>query len=146
MKRYVLGPVSDFPPGSRRRVEVGKKAIAVFNEGGKLYALKDICPHMGARLSEGSIWSEVTSTGPGDYRLCAARKFVRCPWHGWEYELETGQSSYDPVRDRVRAYAVSVESGGALAEPQDESGRVDGPYVADTYRISLEDDYVVVEA
>jgi 3-phenylpropionate/trans-cinnamate dioxygenase ferredoxin subunit len=71
--------------------------------------------------------------------FCAGRH-VRCGWHGWEYDLRTGQSSYDPEHDRVRAYEVSVEHGDALAD-----GRRPGPYVAETVPISIEDDYVVVE-
>lgn len=145
MKRHVLGPVADFPPGVTRRVEVAGKAIAVFHEGGKFYALRDVCPHMGARLSDGDVWSAIDSTGPGKYDVCPGRLFVRCPWHGWEYELATGQSSYDPLKDRVRAYAVSVEPGGELSGGRSDSGRVDGPYVAETYSVSVENEYLVVE-
>lgn len=142
---FVIGRLDAFPPGSRSRVVIGGKAIAVFNEGGRLYALRDVCPHMGAHLSAGSVWSGVTASRPGDYTYCSEQKFVRCPWHGWEYELATGRSSYDPDKDRVRAYEIGVASGGDLAAESDESGRVSGPYVAETYRIVIDDEYVVIE-
>jgi nitrite reductase/ring-hydroxylating ferredoxin subunit len=145
MSRVVLGTVDEFPPGTSRGVEVGGKTIAVFHEGGRFYALRDVCPHMGARLSAGVVWSALKSTGPGQYQLCAERKFVRCPWHGWEYELATGQSWYDPVKDHVKAYEISVERGSELAPTRDGLGWAEGPYTAETYRIAVEDRYVVIE-
>ena len=61
---------------------------------------------------------------------------IRCPWHGWEFDLRTGQSWFDPERTRVRSYRVTVENAG---EP------VPGPYVAERYGVTVEDSYVVVD-
>jgi nitrite reductase/ring-hydroxylating ferredoxin subunit len=147
--RYVIGAIDEFPPGSQRRVEVGRRAIAVFNAGGRLYALRDVCPHQGAPLSCGVVLGQLQASAPGDYQYDAGTKYVRCPWHGWEYNLETGQSSYDPQHDRVRAYSVTLEHGSELqldAEGDEEGGgRKPGPYTAEAFPISVEDDYVVVE-
>jgi hypothetical protein len=60
----------------------------------------------------------------------------RCPWHGWEFDIHTGQSWCDPSKLRVKTYPVSVEPGADL---------VKGPYVAETYPVTVEDDYVLVE-
>jgi nitrite reductase/ring-hydroxylating ferredoxin subunit len=143
MARHVVGPLESFPPGSQRRVEIGRRAIAIFNDSGRLYALKDVCPHQGAPLSHGVVLGQVRASGPGEYEYKPDCRYVRCPWHGWEYNLETGESSYDPKHDRVRAYDVSVEPGAALA--QEGSERVAGPYVAETVPISVENEYVVLE-
>jgi 3-phenylpropionate/trans-cinnamate dioxygenase ferredoxin subunit len=62
---------------------------------------------------------------------------VKCPWHGWEFDIRTGRSWCDPSRLRVRQYPVSVQPGAKLAE---------GPYVAETFAVRLEDNYVLVEA
>ena len=140
MPKYVVAPVDEMPPGSQHRVEVAGRAIAIFNVDGDFFALRDLCPHQGAALSGGIVIGEVTADRAGRYEYCAG-KHVRCPWHGWEYDLSTGRSSYDPERDRVRAYEVTVEHGDVLTE----GGRVPGPYVAETVPVSVEDDYVVVE-
>jgi nitrite reductase/ring-hydroxylating ferredoxin subunit len=146
MARHVVGPLQEFPPGSQRRVEIGRRAIAIFNAGGRLYALRDVCPHQGAPLSRGVVLSQVRATVPGEYEYDPGCKYVRCPWHGWEYNLETGQSSYDPEHDRVRAYSVTVEEGSKLeADDEAVSGRKPGPYTAETFQVSVENDYVVVE-
>jgi nitrite reductase/ring-hydroxylating ferredoxin subunit len=134
--KFVVGPVSSLPPGTQQRVEVEGRGIAVFNVEGEYYALRDVCPHQGAHLSAGVVCGELRADRPGEYRFDAGRRHVKCPWHGWEYDLATGQSWYDPDGDRVRSYPVAVEPGREL---------LPGPYVAETVPVSVEDDYVVIE-
>ena len=64
-------------------------------------------------------------------------EIIRCPWHGWEFDLRTGKSRCDPKRTWVKSYPDEREPGGRLAE---------GPYVAETFEVSVEDDYVIIEA
>jgi 3-phenylpropionate/trans-cinnamate dioxygenase ferredoxin subunit len=122
-------------------VEVEGRGIAVFNTDGVFFALRDVCPHQGARLSAGQMVGTLTADRPGCYEYESDRKLVRCPWHGWEYELATGRSWFDPEHNRVRPYPVSVEKGKSLVG----GGRQPGPYEAETIRISVEDDYIVIE-
>ena len=61
---------------------------------------------------------------------------LRCPWHGWEFDIRNGQSWFDPKRFRIRSYPVVVESGAELHK---------GPYVAETFPVHIEDNYVIVE-
>ena len=63
-------------------------------------------------------------------------EIIRCPWHGWEFDIRTGQSYCDPKRFRARGYPVNVEPGSSV---------VKGPYVAETIAVSVESDYVVVD-
>ena len=71
-------------------------------------------------------------------RLQLERKgeFLRCPWHGWEFDIRTGQSWCDPADLKVRQFKVAVEPGEEL---------VKGPYLAETFAIMVEQDYVVVD-
>jgi nitrite reductase/ring-hydroxylating ferredoxin subunit len=142
MRRVIVGPVEMIPPGTQRRVAVGGRAIAIFNVAGTLRAVRDVCPHQGAELSAGKVVGSVSASQPGDYEYDATRALVRCPWHGWEFDLATGQSWCDPLRQRVRPYEVSVEHGEELLPDME---RQPGPYVADTIPISVENDYIVVE-
>jgi nitrite reductase/ring-hydroxylating ferredoxin subunit len=67
---------------------------------------------------------------------------LACPWHGWEYDLATGQSFLGPGEPRVKSYDVTVERGDRV-----EGGdRVPGPYVAETFPVHVEEDYVVIDA
>ncbi len=42
---HVVGNLSNFPEGSHRVVRVGRREIGVFNIGGELYGLPNVCPH-----------------------------------------------------------------------------------------------------
>jgi nitrite reductase/ring-hydroxylating ferredoxin subunit len=143
VQRHVIGPISQFPPGTKRQVMVGTRAVAVFNVDGRLYALRDQCPHQGASLSAGTLVSEIRAELPGHYRFDPSHKCIRCPWHGWEYDLETGQSYYDPEHDRVRAFEIVVESSETCQHAA-PPGRQPGPFTAETVRVASEDDHVVL--
>src|SRR6202044_745381 len=112
------------------------REIGVFNIGGAYYALLSKCPHKGAELCKGSIVSRVTSDEPGQYNMIPDSEMIRCPWHGWQYDLRTGQSWCDSDNVSLRKYAVSIESGEGLLK---------GPFVAESYPISVDENYVVVE-
>ena len=135
MSKHVVAPAREFPPGSRKRVTVGGRSIAVFNIGGELFALLDRCPHKGGSLCEGKLTGLVQSPQPGVYSYSRAGEILRCPWHGWEFDVRTGKSHCDPERVRAKSYPVTVEPGGELAE---------GPYEVETFAISIEQEYVVL--
>jgi len=118
--------------------------VAVFNVDGNFFALRDVCPHQGAALSAGQVVHCVQARKPGCYEWDPSTPFLRCPWHGWEYDLKTGQSWSGS--SRVRSFPVSVQSGDVLAGAMiDGSDRVPGPYVAETIVVSVENDYVVLD-
>jgi nitrite reductase/ring-hydroxylating ferredoxin subunit len=141
---FVVGPVELLPPGTQRRVDVDGRAIAIFNVDGAFYALRDICPHQGGPLSSGHLVHAVTAPRPGCYAIDPETTLVRCPWHGWEYELATGQSWVGATR--VRTFPVSVETLSEREDHPDTSvQRVRGPYIAETLPITVEGDYVVID-
>lgn len=136
MGRHVVARAADIPPGSRKLVMVGGRDVVVFNVKGEFFALSDQCPHKGGHLSQGKLTGLVESGEPGSYRYSRRGEIVRCPWHGWEFDIRTGRSWCDPRRMRLMQYSVSVEPGAKLVE---------GPYVAETFKVAVEDDYVVIE-
>jgi len=137
MSKHVVAPVDEIPPGGRKLVNAGGRAVVVFNLGGEFFALSNRCPHKGGSLCHGRLTGLVQSSQPGEYDYSRLGEIIRCPWHSWEFDIRTGKSWCDPQRLRVRNYAVSVEAGTTLVE---------GPYVAETFPVSVENDYVVVEA
>ena len=148
MPKYAVAREGAIADGKRLIVEVAGRSIGIFRIDDRYYALRNRCPHNGGPLCQGSpVFSLIEARRPGDYRVDADRKFVVCPWHGWEYDIATGQSYFDPVGSRVRAYAVSVVSGAALAEvePTTPSERIKGPYVAETYEVAVSDSLIVID-
>jgi len=136
VKRQVVARAGDVAPGQCKIVNVAGREIGVFNVDGRYFALANRCPHEGGPLCQGRIVALVQSDGPGHYALTRDREFLRCPWHGWEFDIRTGQSWCDPKSTRARQFQVTVEAGEKL---------VKGPYVAETFPVSVEEDYLVVE-
>ena len=147
MSRHIVANVDDIPPGKRMLVNVKGREIGIFNVDGEYLAISNRCPHEGASLCKGRIVGLVESSEPGSYQFSRRGELLRCPWHGWEYDVKTGQSWYDPVHPRVRQYPVAIETGRVLVEDPDAPapGFQKGPYVAETYPVSVDETYIVVE-
>jgi nitrite reductase/ring-hydroxylating ferredoxin subunit len=137
MAGYVVATIDEIPPGQRKLVEVSGRAIVVYNLGGEFFALNNRCPHRGGGLFHGIQTCFVESKEPGQYSHSRRGEMVKCPWHGWEFDIRTGKSWCDPSRFRIRQYPVSVRPGTELME---------GPYRAETFPVRVESNYVVVEA
>ncbi|MFN8524906.1 MAG: Rieske (2Fe-2S) protein [Chloroflexota bacterium] len=166
MARYVVGLVEDIPPGTKKILEIAGRSIGVYNVGGEFFALLNRCPHQAGPLCAGHAQGQLKPAGVGVYDYSRPGEMVRCPWHAWEFDLRTGQSWFDPDRFRVRSYDVVVAPGSELETPppanpgttpaelaattppdapRDDSGLVKGPYVAETFPVSVERQYVLVE-
>lgn len=135
-RRHVICHVSELPPGTRKIVHVGHRSIGIFNLDGEYYALRSQCPHQRAPLCEGAVVSRALPSPPGTYRYSAKKEIIRCPWHGWEFDIRTGQSVFNPHRVRVKAYDVKVE-------PAEE---VQPDPSVETFPVKVEAEYVVLYA
>ncbi len=147
MAKHVVARTSDLQSGARKVVEIAGRSIGVFNVNGEYFALRNSYPHQGGLLCEGRLSGFLQASLPGEYLYSRPGEMLRCPWHGWEFDVRTGQSWFDPARTRVRSYHVDIVPGSALNNETDasEPGLVPGPYIAETYPVSVEQDYVVVE-
>jgi nitrite reductase/ring-hydroxylating ferredoxin subunit len=97
----------------RAVVRVGGREIGVVRDPatGTLHAVRNRCPHSGAPLCLGLVVDRAVGR-PGAYER-SGRPVLRCPWHGWEYDLETGRCVDDPGL-RAAVYPVRVENGRVL--------------------------------
>ena len=114
--RHRIGSQADFPLGSCNVVELEGRSIAVWNSGGKFYALRNSCPHMGAPLNYGTVSGTMLPSGVKEYCYGMDGLVLRCPWHGYEFSLETGEPLFGESTQRVVSYRVSVEGGDVFVE------------------------------
>jgi nitrite reductase/ring-hydroxylating ferredoxin subunit len=82
--------------------------------------------HEGASLCKGRVVGLVEASEPGPYQYSRRGELIRCPWHGWEFDLRTGKSWCEPDRSKVRSYELKVEPGVALVEGGTSGGDVPG--------------------
>ena len=108
--RVVACLASELPPGARKLVEHGRHRVAVFNVGGRLHAVSNRCPHHGGPLCHGRIGGTRLPSDSLEYEWGMAGRVPTCPWHGWQFDLETGAALFDPAVG-VPVYPVAVERG-----------------------------------
>jgi 3-phenylpropionate/trans-cinnamate dioxygenase ferredoxin subunit len=136
MTRHVVAAVGEIAPGGHKVATLSGREIVVYNVHDEYFALINRCPHEGAALCYGPVVPRFVSRRPGEYHLERHGEMLRCPWHGWEFDIRTGQSWCHPDSVKARSYPVEVVPGEAL---------VKGPYMAETVPVTIENEYVVVE-
>ncbi len=87
--------VDEVPPGTVKSVTAGDEPIALANCDGSFYATQGTCLHLEGPLGEGMLDEGC---------------LLRCPWHGWTYDVRTGKNDFD-LAIELRTYEVQVEDG-----------------------------------
>jgi 3-phenylpropionate/trans-cinnamate dioxygenase ferredoxin subunit len=102
--------------------ETGGRALVVVRTPQGVRVLRGLCPHQGALLSGGVLCGHSSAGQIGEYRYERQGEIVRCPWHGWEFDCETGSSLHDPNGTRIAFYESHICDGyvclGSSCEPR----------------------------
>ena len=73
--------LEELAPGAAKEIVAEGRMVALFNVDGEIYALDGVCPHQGGPLGQG----------------CLEGTVVTCPWHGWQFDVRTGQHQLNPT-------------------------------------------------
>jgi nitrite reductase (NADH) small subunit len=71
---------NEIPPGAIREFQIGGQSVALAHVDGKFFAINNVCLHRGGPLGEGEL----------------DRQVVTCPWHGWQFDVTSGQLLTNP--------------------------------------------------
>jgi nitrite reductase/ring-hydroxylating ferredoxin subunit len=93
-KDVLAGTVKEIPEGERKIIQVDGLSIGVFHHRGGWYALRNSCLHRGGPVCTGSLEGDT----------------LTCPWHGFQYNIVTGQLLVDPSA-KLDLYPVAVQDG-----------------------------------
>lgn len=110
-QELVVGRAGDLPVGSSKIVQIDKISVGIFHLADGFFALRNQCPHQGAPLCLGSIHG--THRPGAEFDPALEGRVLRCPWHGWEFDIKTGKGLYD-AKGRVASYSVRVNESGEL--------------------------------
>jgi nitrite reductase (NADH) small subunit len=105
-----VGSVEELERAGHLVARIGGREVGVVRDsvGGHPVGVRNRCPHSGAPLCLGTVRQRVIGT-PGHYAL-TGEPVLRCPWHGWEFDLETGRCR-DDASMRVALYPAEVRDG-----------------------------------
>lgn len=114
--KHTLFPLDELECGAIRAVAIGRiKIVVIRTSQGDLHALRDRCPHRGGPLSRGLLQYRVEGDDVETLTL-SDDCVLRCPWHGHEFDVQTGRCLADPTGMRVRAYEIGVEDGMVVVD------------------------------
>jgi nitrite reductase (NADH) small subunit len=105
----------DVPRGGVKVVSVGNVEISLFNVGGKIFAYRNACPHAGAPICAGKITGTSPACDVYHYGWGRSGEILRCPWHGWEFDLLTGEHLV-ANSVRLRRYPVTIRDHAVYLE------------------------------
>lgn len=120
--RHVVCNVSDVPAGGRVLVQLGRISVGIFNIGGQILAIRNLCPHALTPIFEGAICGAVISDVPHERHLAFEGRILKCPWHGWEFVLPEGVTLTHPEK-RLLMYPVDIENGKVIVQTSTRPSR-----------------------
>jgi nitrite reductase/ring-hydroxylating ferredoxin subunit len=106
-QEILVGGASELVEGKFKIVKQGARNIGVTRlRDGTIKAVRNWCPHKGAAICKGIIGGTWPPSAPGDLAYDREGEILICPWHGFEYDLKTGDELYRKVPTRLRFYEV----------------------------------------
>lgn len=112
--KHAVAKAGEVQPGQCKLVEIDGREIGIFFVGGEHRAYRNVCPHAGAPICQGAYSSLNPSNDVFEYSHGANTDIVRCPWHGWEFNLNDGEHVMSSLK--LKAYDVSVEGDEIFIE------------------------------
>ena len=115
MREVAIGKAAAFPNPGRKVIDVDGTAVGVFRLDNRFMAYENVCPHMGGPVCQGKIIARVeekVATDKTSLGLSFSKDHtnVVCPWHGYEFDIATGQHQGNP-RMRLRPVKIEVVDG-----------------------------------
>ncbi|MFB6131724.1 MAG: Rieske (2Fe-2S) protein [Salinigranum sp.] len=118
MADHIVAKDDELDDGDRIVVQLRGRDIGVFKLDGEYYAYTSWCAHQGGPACEGRIEGTMEASIDPETRA-VEKRYVRegeillCPWHGWEFDVRTGQAL--PREDvKLPSCPVRVEDGDVI--------------------------------
>lgn len=90
---HLVAKRSEIEADEPKQVQVGEMFIGLYEVGGQIYAINDVCTHEFAFLTEGYVDGDI----------------VECPFHQACFHIPTGEAKSPPADKAVATYAVKEE-------------------------------------
>lgn len=113
--RTFVAEKNEIQPGERMIVDIEETSVGIFNIDGELYTLENKCAHQGGPVctgkQQGAIEAEFVEPGERvEEKFSEDVPAIACPWHGFEYDVRTGEHVGDDSYN-LRTFDVVVEDG-----------------------------------
>jgi nitrite reductase (NADH) small subunit len=106
-----LFPLAELELNVIRTATLQGRELCVVRTPAGVFAFGAICPHQGATMCDGLIRGTMEPSPRNEYQFGRDGEVVVCPWHGYEFDMRTGESVNGVIRGRLGAYPVEVRDG-----------------------------------
>ncbi len=89
--------------------EVGGRSVGAIRLNGRIRMFLNYCPHAGAPVCKGIVVPALVSCPDQTVLLDPERPQLRCPWHGWEFDLDSGRTTFE---SKMRLAFLTFEQEG----------------------------------
>jgi nitrite reductase/ring-hydroxylating ferredoxin subunit len=107
MERYPVLRIDELPEFGHKIVEAKGIQYGIYRINGQYYAWRNVCPHAGAPVCVGKVCGTRLPSLVYEYKYGRENEILRCPWHGWEFDLLTGEHLVDP-ETRLRKGKLAI--------------------------------------
>ncbi|QDP95357.1 Rieske (2Fe-2S) protein [Microlunatus elymi] len=145
MTAYEVARLSEIPDRGILLVTLGNLEIGLYRAGDTVRAWRNHCPHMAAPVCRGNVTGTMLTGDVYEYEYGRDGEILQCPWHGWEFDLETGRHLAPGSWARLRGYPTEVVDGIVLLHLRSSPGPVPGEVARAAHRGAATDDADVVE-
>jgi nitrite reductase (NADH) small subunit len=108
---HCVGPLDDFPSDEPREVRLDAQSLVILRCDDAIHAFRNECPHQGAPLCSGRFAGTMVPSEPGTLEYGLRRDVIRCPWHGWEFRVSSGQAVFGISSRRLAKYETDLRGG-----------------------------------
>lgn len=116
-QEVLVGSLDELKLGQFKILKAGGREIGVvLDSGGKVHAILNYCPHRGAPICKGVITGTALPCEPGKMSYGMEGHILKCPWHGYEYDLDSGQAVFNMSKLRIMKFESNVRDGNVYVK------------------------------
>lgn len=108
---YHVGRLEDLPYRKIHAVEIGGRTVGIVRNDQGVFAIGNRCPHQGGPMCSGVVTGTMEPSEPDRYVYGHDGMVVQCPWHAYEFHLDTGESVGGVLRGRAAVYRTDIRDG-----------------------------------
>jgi nitrite reductase (NADH) small subunit len=114
-KQIAVGKENEFPVGQFKIVTVEGREIGIARlASGEFRAVRNVCPHKGAPVCKGFVSGTALPSAPGELVYGHYGEVLVCPWHGYEFDLNTGIQLYQNDAAKLLMYPAQLQGDSVM--------------------------------
>lgn len=115
MTLHFVANLDQLEEGKPSVLSVKGRTIGLIKMKDKVYAIRNVCPHKGAPVCRGTVGGTMLPSEPSTFIFGMENQVLKCPWHGWEFDLESG-ASLCGAKGKLTLYPVTLKEGAVYLD------------------------------